>query len=66
MKFQAVQLPDIEIIMYHALICLLYEYETWAGTSTESTYLEGIWEQGDEESIWIYKGRNNKRLEQNA
>jgi len=52
MKFQAVKLPDIEIITDHTLICLLYEYETWAVTSTESTYLEGILEQGDEDSIW--------------
>jgi len=42
MKFQAVQLPDIEITMDHALICLLYEYETSAVTSAESTYLEGM------------------------
>lgn len=41
MKCQAVQGPDIEIVMNHAPICLLYEHETLAVTSMESIYLEG-------------------------
>jgi len=61
MKFQAVQVPDIEIIMDHALICLLYEYESWAVTSQWKAHTLRVFENKVMRTVFEYKREETTR-----
>jgi hypothetical protein len=42
---------------------VLYGCETWSLTVREEHKLDGVWEQGAEENIWIEERWNDRRLE---